>query len=569
MKKAFLLLFCSLFAIFSLNAQTVVLEEDFSLVGADSNHSVYNNLDQYTQIPGWTGNWVYTSTEKLRVGKSSAGGFLMTPALNLSGNNGSFTVTFDVKAWSASNECTNMYVLVVNGTDSVVETVNGLSTSQFQTITLPFTGGANGTKIKFKSYQETKARFFIDNIVITSVESGPDTIAPHISSVNPSSNLLAVAFNEALDPTSAQNANNYALDNNISITSATMSGNTVSLAVSPALVEGNSYTLVVSNVADVAGNVMTAPESITFTYGVSPDFQMANIAQLRTKLDCSDNTVNIADNVEYKLTGEVIVTAVAAHNNQKVIQDASGAVLVYDPSGVLGSLEVGDKVKGLYGTLTNYYGFLEFKPTQAYETLVSVYQDVEPLTITLGQLNDQSFMIQHQAELIKLNDVTFTSPGTFAVLNTYEITQSGTTATAVYPYFQDANIIGTDIPTGNVSITGFNFATGKIGSNYYDFRYYIVPRSTNDFSTGIINYVNENDVTVAPNPAVDQIRISVSNDQFQVSHCYIIDINGNVVASQNVEDNAFSVNVNQLASGFYFLRLTDGKSNVTTKFVKK
>lgn len=569
MKKAFLLLFCSLFAIFSLNAQTVVLEEDFSLVGADSNHSVYNNLDQYTQIPGWTGNWVYTSTEKLRVGKSSAGGFLMTPALNLSGNNGSFTVTFDVKAWSASNECTNMYVLVVNGTDSVVETVNGLSTSQFQTITLPFTGGANGTKIKFKSYQETKARFFIDNIVITSVESGPDTIAPHISSVNPSSNLLAVAFNEALDPTSAQNANNYALDNNISITSATMSGNTVSLAVSPALVEGNSYTLLVSNVADVAGNVMTAPESITFTYGVSPDFQMANIAQLRTKLDCSDNTVNIADNVEYKLTGEVIVTAVAAHNNQKVIQDASGAVLVYDPSGVLGSLEVGDKVKGLYGTLTNYYGFLEFKPTQAYETLVSVYQDVEPLTITLGQLNDQSFMIQHQAELIKLNDVTFTSPGTFAVLNTYEITQSGTTATAVYPYFQDANIIGTDIPTGNVSITGFNFATGKIGSNYYDFRYYIVPRSTNDFSTGIINYVNENDVTVAPNPAVDQIRISVSNDQFQVSHCYIIDINGNVVASQNVEDNAFSVNVNQLASGFYFLRLTDGKSNVTTKFVKK
>lgn len=569
MKRAFLLLFCSLFAIFSLNAQTVVLEENFSLVGADSNHSVYNNLDQYTQIPGWTGNWVYTSTEKLRVGKSSAGGFLMTPALNLSGNNGSFTVTFDVKAWSASNECTNMYVLVVNGTDSVVETVNGLSTSQFQTITLPFTGGANGTKIKFKSYQETKARFFIDNIVITSVESGPDTIAPHISSVNPSSNLLAVAFNEALDPTSAQNANNYALDNNISITSATMSGNTVSLAVSPALVEGNSYTLVVSNVADVAGNVMTAPESITFTYGVSPDFQMANIAQLRTKLDCSDNTVNIADNVEYKLTGEVIVTAVAAHNNQKVIQDASGAVLVYDPSGVLGSLEVGDKVKGLYGTLTNYYGFLEFKPTQAYETLVSVYQDVEPLTITLGQLNDQSFMIQHQAELIKLNDVTFTSPGTFAVLNTYEITQSGTTATAVYPYFQDANIIGTDIPTGNVSITGFNFATGKIGSNYYDFRYYIVPRSTNDFSTGIINYVNENDVTVAPNPAVDQIRISVSNDQFQVSHCYIIDINGNVVASQNVEDNAFSVNVNQLASGFYFLRLTDGKSNVTTKFVKK
>lgn len=569
MKRAFLLLFCSLFAIFSLNAQTVVLEEDFSLVGADSNHSVYNNLDQYTQIPGWTGNWVYTSTEKLRVGKSSAGGFLMTPALNLSGNNGSFTVTFDIKAWSASNECTNMYVLVVNGTDSVVETVNGLSTSQFQTITLPFTGGANGTKIKFKSYQETKARFFIDNIVITSVESGPDTIAPHISSVNPSSNLLAVSFNEALDPTTAQNASNYALDNNISITSATLNESVVTLAVSPALVEGNTYTLVVSGLADVAGNTMTAPDSITFTYGVAPEFQVANIAELRTKLDITDIAVNHPDNVEYKLTGEVIVTAVAAHNNQKVIQDASGAILVFDPSDALGSLEIGDKVKDIYGTLTNYYGFLEFKPTRPYGTLVSVYQNVEPMTITLNQLNDPSFMIQHQAELIKLNDVTFSTTGTFATLNIYEITQSGTTATAVYPYFQDANIIGADIPMGSVNITGFNFATTKIGSSYYDYRYYIVPRSTNDFSTGIMNYVNENDVTVAPNPAVDQLRISVSNDQFQVSHCYIIDINGNVVASQNVEDNSFSVNVHQLAAGFYFLRLTDGKSNVTTKFVKR
>jgi hypothetical protein len=302
---------------------------------------------------------------------------------------------------------------------------------------------------------------------------------------------------------------------------------------------------------------------------VAPEFQVANIAELRTKLDITDIAVNHPDNVEYKLTGEVIVTAVAAHNNQKVIQDASGAVLVFDPSDVLGSLEIGDKVKDIYGTLTNYYGFLEFKPTRPYGTLVSVYQDVEPMTITLNQLNDPSFMIQHQAELIKLNDVTFTTPGTFATLNIYEIVQNGISATAVYPYFQDANIIGADIPTGSVNITGFNFATTKIGSSYYDYRYYIVPRSTNDFSTGVINYVNENDVTVAPNPAVDQIKITVSNEQFRVSHCYIIDINGNVVAAQNVEDNTFSVNVNQLASGFYFLRLTDGKSNVTTKFVKR
>jgi hypothetical protein len=42
-----------------------------------------------------------------------------------------------------------------------------------------------------------------------------------------------------------------------------------------------------------------------------------------------------------------------------------------------------------------------------------------------------------------------------------------------------------------------------------------------------------------------------------------------VVASEKVEGNTFSLNISDLASGYYFLRLTDGKSNVTTKFVKR
>ena len=226
-------------------------------------------------------------------------------------------------------------------------------------------------------------------------------------------------------------------------------------------------------------------------------------------------------------------------------------------------------MKNIYGTLTNYYGFLEFKPTQAYGTLVSMFEDVTPMTITLSQLNDQDFMIQHQAELIKLQNVSFTSTGQFATLSTYEITQDGVTATAVYPYFQDANTIGQDIPTGMINITGFNFSTSKIGNTYPEYRYYIVPRSMNDFGTGINSYVSEKDVTIAPNPAVDYMNVTVKNDNFQVNHCYIVDINGKVVSAQDVENNNFSVNVSSMASGLYFIRLTDGKSNVTTKFVKK
>ncbi len=561
MKKVYVLCLI-LCAFLGLNAQTVVLSEDFSAITDSSSSTITNNLDNFTQMPGWTGDWVYPSTGKVKVGKSALAGFIKTPALDLSANNGQFVVTFDAKAWTG--DATSMFVEV----DGTPYTVTGLSTTAFNTFSLPCTGGTSATTIKFQGFQDSRGRFFLDNVIVTSQSAGPDTVAPFVTSVTPSANTLAVTFSEVVDPVTAQNVANYSLDNSINVTSATLNNRVVTLGVSPDLTEGSTYTLVVTNVADTTGNAMTV-DTVVFTYGVSPEFNCATIADLRSKLDYTDVTVNNASTVEYKLTGEVVVTAVASYNNQKVIQDETGAVLIYDPGNNLGSLEIGDKVKDIYGTLTNYYGFLEFKPTQPYGELVSMFEDVTPLTITLAQLNDQNFMIQHQAELIKLHDVTFVDQGQFATLNTYEISQNGTSAKAVYPYFQDANTIGQDIPTGMVNITGFNFSTSKIGNTYPDYRYYIVPRSMTDFITGINNYVSESDITVAPNPAVDQLNVTVKNDKFQVSQLYVVDMTGRVVSAQNVQENNISLDVNALSSGMYFLRLTDGKTNVTTKFIKK
>lgn len=562
MKRASLLLLSILLAFCGLNAQTVVLSEDFSAITDSSGYTITNNLDQYTQMPGWTGDWVYPSNGKVKLGKAAEAGYIQTPALDLSANNGQFTVTFDAKAWNG--DATNLFV-EVNG---VPYTVEGLSTSAFQTFSVPFSGGTNATTIKFQGFQDSRGRFFLDNVVVTSQELGPDTIGPIVANVVPSENSLLVNFNEALDQTTAQNTGNYALNNGISVTAATLNGSAVTLTVSPALTEGNDYTLIVNNVADASGNVM-APDTITFTYGVASEFQVANIAELRSKLDFTDVTVNHADNVEYKLTGEVIVTAIASYNNQKVLQDGTGAILVFDPSNTLGSLEVGDKIKDLYGTLTNYYGFLEFKPTQPYGSQTGYYEDVTPLTITLAQLNDPEFMIQHQAELIQLNNVTFTSTGSFTVLNTYGISQNGVTANAVFPYFQDANTIGADIPTGTVNITGFNFATSKIGSNYLDYRYYIVPRSMNDFGTGLPQYLTENDLVIYPNPVGDQLTVTLRSNDFEVSSMEVYDLNGKLIRTASVSGNHITMNTNSLAAGQYFLRLSDGKNSVTTKFVKK
>lgn len=554
MKKLFALCL-ALSLMLGISAQTVVFSEDFSLITDSTSSSIANSINSYTTTTGWTADWVYPATGKVKVGKSSAVGFLQTPALDLSACNGQFVISFDAEAWY--NDSRKIKVFVDNTLYEVDGLDNDGSYGSYKHFELPLFGGTSATTIRFEGYQASKGRFFIDNIVVTSQNLGPDETAPSVVSVTPTANTLAVTFSETVDPVSAQNLANYEISDNISVTAAFLNDRVVAMALNPALVEGNFYTLVVKNVADTSNNVMSA-DTITFQYGLPAEFRCDNIAELRTKLDYTDNTVNHAASIEYKLCGAVVVTAIASYNNQKVLQDETGAILVFDPDGKLGTLEVGDKISGVYVTLTNYFGFLEFAPTRAYETLVGVYQDVEPMEISLSQLNDQEFMIQHQAELIKMNDVSFTSTGNFEVLNVYEISQNGTTSTAMYPYFQDANYIGSAIPTAPVStLVGFNFATSKVGSNYpaEGFRYYIVPRSTSDFmTTSIQNY--ENSVAVYPNPATDLVKFDMMQEAASV---VVFDINGKILINEAVRDNTLSVG--ELNSGIYFVRLLDAQKH--------
>ena len=454
-----------------------------------------------------------------------------------------------------------MYV-EVNGVDHLVE---GLSTTQFNTYTLTFTGGTTATTVKFKSYQASKARFFLDNIVITSQPAGPDTIGPVVTGVTPDNSTLAVSFNEVLDPATAQNAGNYALNNNISITSATLNGSVVTLAVSPALSEGSTYTLIVNNVADAEGNVMT-PDTVTFTYGVDPEFQVANIAALRAKwTDALDPDNTHFGHDVYKLTGHVIVTGINdSYRHQIFIQDATSAIVIDDPNEkIVSALETGDEITGLYGTLTDYYGLLQFAVTEEFNApAISIYNDVTPLTVTVSDMQDINYMNAHQCELIRMEGVSFNETGSFTNGTKYTLTQNGVSGTGVWIHFYNVpGITGEAIPVGPTDITGVN----KISYS----QYYLIPRTGSDIGTGLAQYLTENDVTVYPNPVADQLTVTLRTDAFRVSEMAIYDLNGKLVTTQPVEGNQISVNAARLATGSYFLRLSDGKNSVTTKFVKR
>ncbi len=80
------------------------------------------------------------------------------------------------------------------------------------------------------------------------------------------STKLVINFSEVLNSSTAQNKNNYSISNGIIISNATLSGTQVILTTSVHV--SGSYLLTVSNVTDLAGNIIN-PNNNTATYSFS------------------------------------------------------------------------------------------------------------------------------------------------------------------------------------------------------------------------------------------------------------------------------------------------------------
>lgn len=117
-------------------------------------------------------------------------------------------------------------------------------------------------------YTSTRAtNFFFDDFTVTG--TGPvDTDPPTIQSVAAISDTeVDVQFNEDLDPTTAQNISNYAIDGSITVTNAVLDAdNSLVHLTTSALTNGTTYTLTVNNVEDVSGNAIAIDSEDSFQY---------------------------------------------------------------------------------------------------------------------------------------------------------------------------------------------------------------------------------------------------------------------------------------------------------------
>ncbi len=87
-------------------------------------------------------------------------------------------------------------------------------------------------------------------------------------------------------------------------------------------------------------------------------------------------------------------------------------------------------------------------------------------------------------------------------------------------------------------------------------------------SAGINTVENENALSVYPNPATEEINVDLSSFNNSQVDLTIIDITGKTVTAFNMKDNN-TIDVSNLKSGVYFIKVSDMKHSETAKLIIK
>jgi hypothetical protein len=149
-----------------------ILTEDFSgLTVSGGGTDISGSLDTYLQTPGWTGSKIYEDAGRAKLGASTGQGILTTPTLNLSGNGGVATLTFDLLKYGTDS--TTVQVLHAPDGENFSQVGDDITAPEAVTLqSVEITGGTAASKLRIQGKGFSKQRFYVDNLL---VEGGSGT----------------------------------------------------------------------------------------------------------------------------------------------------------------------------------------------------------------------------------------------------------------------------------------------------------------------------------------------------------------------------------------------------------
>jgi hypothetical protein len=301
--------------------------------------------------------------------------------------------------------------------------------------------------------------------------------------------------------------------------------------------------------SSISGAIYTFPQSV------------GTLAELRA---LAPELGEPAGTTIYQYTGKAVVTHLQTYRNVKYIQDATAAMYIYDPDGNLkNNLEKGDIISNLCGTLTNYFGMLEFIPIEGECSVLGIYEPVQETIITVSQL-DNNPNNPIQAKLIRINGVFFTQPGNFETGKYYHLKENNITYdSVVYTDNYDAIYIGKPIPATTIACNLLGVCYFKGGLDI-ETRNRIVILDEGFLS---ISDINKSAIKLSPNPANNFVNI-VTGSTMKLE---IYSLIGNLIVVENLNMGQNIISVSNYPAGVYILKMIDvnnGQSYIQKLVVK-
>lgn len=166
----------------SATAQTVVFQETFSkceyksgggdgVWNAANSANISSQLDNYTDVAGWTGTAVYEALGSVKMGGSSSQGSITTPAINASGD---AVLTFKAHAWKGDKETITLSITGGASLSQTEITINNGEDDAWTEASVNISGLTPASQITFSAAQKSKARFYLDDVTITVSTSGKE-----------------------------------------------------------------------------------------------------------------------------------------------------------------------------------------------------------------------------------------------------------------------------------------------------------------------------------------------------------------------------------------------------------
>lgn len=255
----------------------------------------------------------------------------------------------------------------------------------------------------------------------------------------------------------------------------------------------------------------------------------------------------------YQVSSNPVITYARTTRNQKYVQDASAAILIDDlPATISTSMVAGDAVAGLKGQASLFSGVLQLLPSTN-ATIASSGNTITPEVVTAAAITAN--IETYESELVQINNSTFTTADgiiTFAANTNYNLNDGSDIA--FRSIFAEASYIGQIVPSGAanraVLVAEFN-GTAQV-----------VSRSTADVLSSS-SFSQIDGLKMYPNPAKNNLFIETAlNSDINVS---IVNMLGKEVVNANVVNN--SVNVSNLTSGIYIVKITEEGKTSTKKLI--